>query len=160
MTQQATDLTVRRSITVEVPRERAFAVFVERMGDWWPVDRYHVGEADAADAVLEPREGGRWYERGDDGVECDWGRVLAYEPPARLVLAWMIGPDWKFDPDPARATEVEVRFLQEGASSTRVELEHRGFEVHGDRAEAMRAPIASDGGWGALLQHFADATRS
>jgi uncharacterized protein YndB with AHSA1/START domain len=150
-------MTVRRSISVEVPRERAFTVFADRMTEWWPLDSYHIGEAEAAQAFLEPREGGRWYERADDGTECDWGRVLAYDPPARLVLAWMIGPDWKFDPDPGRATEVEVRFVEEEPGRTRVELEHRGFEVHGDKAEAMHAPIASDGGWSGLLQRFAAA---
>jgi uncharacterized protein YndB with AHSA1/START domain len=146
---------VRQSIVVQAPQERAFAIFTERMGSWWPLDGYSLGTKPVIDAVVEPRAGGRWYERSEDGSEVDWGRVLAWEPPARVVLAWQLSAD--FRPDPTIHTEVEVRFSPEGAHRTRVELEHRGFEAYGDRAGEMRETYGSDGGWVGLLCAFAAA---
>lgn len=156
MSEQATDLTVRRMVSVETPRERAFAVFAEEYESWWPPD-HHIGEVQPEAVIMEPREGGRWFERAPDGSECDWGRVLAYEPPERLLLAWHLDPDFRYEPDPALATEIEVRFIAEGPSATRVELEHRGLEVHGEAAERMRAAIASPDGWTLTLERFARA---
>jgi uncharacterized protein YndB with AHSA1/START domain len=109
-----------------------------------------------ADAVIEPKAGGRWYERGTDGVECDWGQVLAYEPPARVLLSWHLQGDWSYDPDPARASEVEVRFVAEAPDVTRVELEHRHIERHAD-PEQVRAGIDSPGGWVGILAGYAEA---
>src|SRR5947209_12480369 len=128
MTQQIS-ATVRRTISVAAPQQRAFEVFTAQLGRWWPKD-YHIGESAMADFVLEPRPGGRWYELGVDGTTCDTGRVLAFEPPDRLVLAWQLNERWQYDPDPSHASEVEVRFIAEGPTQTRVELAHRGFERH------------------------------
>ena len=146
---------VRKTITVNVPRVKAFEVFTTRFGDWWPLASHHTADEDAATAVMEPREGGRWFERGVNGTEVDWGRVSVWEPPSRLVLAWMLNADFKPDPDPAKASEVEVRFIAEGPSTTRVELEHRKLHVYGDKAADLRAGIDGEGGWGALLEEFA-----
>jgi uncharacterized protein YndB with AHSA1/START domain len=101
------------TITVDASIERTFRVFTDSFGSWWPAE-YHIGQADMATATLEPREGGRWYEQGVDGSECDWGRVLAWEPPHRLVVTWQINGQWQYDPDPAHASEIEVRFTADG----------------------------------------------
>jgi uncharacterized protein YndB with AHSA1/START domain len=156
MTEQATRLTVRKTITVEASQEQAFRVFTEQIGSWWPLDTKTIGQAPAATAVLEPRSGGRWFERGVDGSECDWGRVVAYEPPERVVLNWQIGADWRYDP--TLDTEVEVRFIVEADGGTRVELEHRGLEAYGEQAEQMKAIFESPDGWGDLLGRYAAAT--
>jgi uncharacterized protein YndB with AHSA1/START domain len=152
--QQARGLAVRRSVVVQTSPERAFYVFTEGMTSWWPTDSYSIGDRPMAEAVIEPRTGGRWYERADDGTECDWGRVLAWEPPARVVLAWEISAEWK--PDPGIHTQVEVRFTPEDDGRTRVDLEHRGLESFGERAEQMRAIFGSDDGWNRLLGRFAE----
>jgi uncharacterized protein YndB with AHSA1/START domain len=160
MTQQTADLAVRRSIVVEAPQERAFTLFTEGMSTWWPLATHHIGEKDAAEAVVEPKAGGRWFERAADGTECEWGRVIEWEPPERVVFGWQLRPDWKFDPDESRSSEVEVRFIAEGPATTRVELEHRGFERMGEGAAAMSEAVASPGGWGSLLELFAAALRA
>jgi uncharacterized protein YndB with AHSA1/START domain len=143
------------TVTVGVPVERAFRVFTASLNTWWPV-QYHIGQAEIAEAILEPREGGRWYERGVDGSECDWGRVLAWEPPHRLVVTWQINGQWQFDPDPAHASEIEVRFTEAGPEQTTVELEHRLLDRLVD-GQALRDGITSGGGWGAILELFAKA---
>jgi uncharacterized protein YndB with AHSA1/START domain len=153
---QQTYAPVVRTVTVAASRERAFRVFAEQFGTWWPRE-YSIGEADMADFVLEPRVGGRWYEVGVDGSECDTGRVLAWEPPERIVVAWQLDAAWKFDPDPAHASEFEVRFVEEGPDSTRVELEHRGFERHGDGAPGVHGGVDSPRGWTYCLELFAKA---
>jgi uncharacterized protein YndB with AHSA1/START domain len=153
--QQAAGVAVRHSIVVQAPQDRAFAVFTEGMSAWWPLDSHVIGEKPVADAVIEPRAGGRWFERAESGSECDWGRVLAWEPPHRLVLAWQISPDWRYDPE--IHTEVEVRFHPEDERRTRVELEHRGLEAFGERAEEMRGVFGSEGGWPGLLGRFAQS---
>jgi uncharacterized protein YndB with AHSA1/START domain len=145
---------VRKSVRVAAPRERAFEVFTAGIGRWWP-KTHHIGPADLDTLVIEPRPGGRWYERDIDGSECEVGRVLVWEPPARLVLCWSLTPEWKYDPD--LVTEVEVQFIAEGANATRVELEHRNLERMGERAEAMRQQIDGPNGWGDLLQLFAQS---
>lgn len=154
----ATIPAIRRSITVNAPVERAFRVFTESFSGWWPSE-YHIGSAEYAEAVLEPREGGRWFERGADGSECDWGRVLAWEPPHRLLVTWQITGDWRYDPDAEHASEVEVRFTPEGPEQTVVELEHR----HLDRlvgGEAMRQAVGGDTGWAGILAGFAKAAEA
>lgn len=149
---------VRRVINVKAPPDVAWRVFTEKMGTWWPLGRYKIGKVPAVDAVLEFRVGGRWYERGEDGSTCDWGRVLAWEPPSRLVLSWDIDANWQFDPK--LNTEVEVRFVPEGKDGTRVELEHRKLDRYGARRDEMRAIFDSEGGWAGLLAPFANATHS
>src|SRR5262249_28080303 len=125
---------VRKTLQVKATQAHAFDVFTAGFGRWWP--RSHsVGKSPIEDAVIEPKVGGRWYEGGQDGSECDWGRVLAWEPPARLVLAWQLNAQWQFDP--ALVTEVEVKFIAEGSAQTRVEFEHRELQRFGDRAEAV-----------------------
>src|SRR5262249_3489451 len=111
---------VRKVVDVQAPPLVAWHVFTEQMGTWWPLRMYKIGKANAVEGISEPRVGGRWYERGDDGSTCDWGRVLVWEPPARLVLSWDITADWQYDP--ALQTEIEVRFIAEGNAATRVEL--------------------------------------
>ena len=153
MTEQTT-LAVRRSVTVQAPPERAFDVFTYGFSSWWPLETHHIGAATATEGIMEPRAGGRWFERDAAGNECDWGSVLAFEPPHRVLLAWHLTPDFRYDPDPAQATEVEVTFTAvEGG--TLVELEHRGFEKHGETGTKMADAVAAPGGWGELLDLFA-----
>jgi uncharacterized protein YndB with AHSA1/START domain len=147
---------VRRSITVRAPTDRAFHFFTPELGRWWPHESHHVGPM-PAEAVLEPVVGGRLFSRATDGRESDWGRVLAWEPPSLLRFAWLLTPLWTFEPDPARASEVEVRFADLGDGSTRVELEHRGFERYAEGGETMRESVGSEGGWGVLLERFGEA---
>jgi len=147
---------IHGTVTVGVPVERAFRVFTDSFHTWWPAD-YHIGKADMVQAIMEPREGGRWYERGVDGSECDWGRVLAWEPPHRLVVTWQINGEWRYDPDPEHASEIEVRFTADGPGQTTVELEHRLLDrlVAG---QAIHDAIAvQGGGWTSLLELFAKA---
>ena len=155
---QATEQEVRREVTVAAPPERAFAVFAERFDAWWPRS-HRIGEAEMAEAIMEPRTGGRWYERGVDGSECDWGEVLAYEPPHRLMLSWHLNGEWAYDPDPAHASEVEVTFTPAG-DGTRVELVHRGFERTGPTGDALREGVSREGGWGGLLKLYSEALES
>lgn len=143
---------VRKVVSVQAPPAVAWRVFTEKMSTWWPLDTYKIGKATAVDAVIEPRVGGRWYERGDDGSTCDWGEVLTWEPHTRLVLSWDISADWQ--PDPNLKTEVEVRFTAEGKNGTRVELEHRHLDRYGARRDEMRAIFE---GWSGLLESFARA---
>jgi uncharacterized protein YndB with AHSA1/START domain len=154
MTQPVDTAVVRRTITVAAPQQRAFEVFTAGLGTWWPKE-FSIGEADMADFVIEPKVGGRWYELGVDGKECDTGRVTAFEPPDRLILAWHLDGNFQYDADPAHASEVEVRFIAEDATHTRVELEHRRFERHGDTAEAVFGVVESPNGWGYCLDLFA-----
>jgi uncharacterized protein YndB with AHSA1/START domain len=140
-------------VSVKAPPEVAWRVFTEKMGTWWPLATHKIGKANAVDAVIEPRVGGRWYERGEDGSTCDWGRVLSWEPHSRLVLSWEITADFQHDPN--LKTEVEVRFIADGAEGTRVALEHRYLERYGARRDEIRAIFDSDGGWKGLLDAFA-----
>jgi uncharacterized protein YndB with AHSA1/START domain len=144
---------VRKRVTVEATKERAFSVFTEGLGTWWPLETHHIGTVDAATVVIEPFVGGRCYERGVDGTECDWARVAVFEPPNRLVILWQLSADWAYDA--TMASEVEVRFVEEGPHTTLVELEHRGLETYGDRAAEIRTSIDSEGGWSALLAAYA-----
>mgnify|MGYP000441426227 CR=1 FL=1 len=144
---------VRKEMTVNAPRDVAWRVFTEQMGAWWPLAFYKIGKVNAVDAAIEPRVGGRWYERGEDGSTCDWGSVLVWEPPALLVLSWDIGADWQYDP--SLKTEVEIRFVAEGEGVTRVELEHRHLDRYGVHRDKMRAIFDKEGDWGRLLAMFA-----
>jgi uncharacterized protein YndB with AHSA1/START domain len=146
---------IQGTVTVGVPVEHAFRVFTDSFNTWWPA-QYHIGQADMAEAILEPHEGGRWYEKGVDGSECDWGRVLTWEPPRRLVVTWQINGQWQFDPDPEHASEIEVRFTPDGPGQTTVEVEHRLLERLVD-GQALREGIEGGGGWSALLELFAKA---
>lgn len=154
MTQPVDTAVVRRTITVTASQQHAFEVFTVQFGTWWPKE-FSIGEADMADFVVEPKVGGRWYEVGVDGKECDTGRVTAFEPPDRLTLAWHLNENYQYDPDPAHASEVEVRFIAEGPTQTRVELEHRGFERHGAGADAVHGSVDSPNGWTYCLELFA-----
>jgi uncharacterized protein YndB with AHSA1/START domain len=156
--QQTTAETVREEILVEAPIDRAFRVFTDEMGSWWPPD-HHILEGELAEMVLEPRVGGHIYDRGVDGSECRWSRVLAYEPPERIMFSWDIGLDWKLQTDPDKTSEVEVTFVPEGPDRTRVTLEHRHIERHGDGWEQMHAAVGSPGGWRRGLDAFAVAAR-
>ena len=153
---QTTETPVRQSITVEAPIERAFTFFTDHLDSWWPRD-YKIGATDMKTAVLEGKEGGRWYEQDVDGSECDWGRVLAWEPPTRLVLSWQISTSWQYEPELARSSEVEVRFTAESPTRTRVDLEHRGIDRHGPGSDQMRSAVAGEGGWPRVLAQFAEA---
>jgi hypothetical protein len=144
---------VRKEIVVEASQVRAFRVFTEEHGQWWPLATHHIGEKAAETAIIEPRAGGRWFERAADGTECLWGKVAVWDPPGRLVLSWEISPNWKHDE--TLATEVEVRFVVLGPALTRIELEHRQLERLGDAAEAMRGAFDSEGGWSGILQAYA-----
>ena len=144
---------VRKTISVQAPPAVAWRVFTEQMGTWWPLAVYKIGKTNAVDAIVEPRVGGRWYERGDDGSTCDWGSVLSWEPYSRLVLSWDINADWQYDPD--LKTEIEVCFIAQGNDATRVELEHRKLDRYGARRDEMRRIFDTEGDWGRLLAAFA-----
>jgi len=146
---------LRKTVSVNVPPTEAWRVFTEKIGSWWPLATHKIGKAKAVAAVIEPHVGGRWYERGDDGSTCDWGRVLSWEPHSRLVLSWEITADWQHDPN--LKTEVEVRFIAEGRDGTRVELEHRHLDRYGTRRDEMHGIFDSEGGWTGLLASFARA---
>ena len=146
---------VRKQIVVDAPAARAFDVFTRGLATWWPMATHHIGAVDPETVVLEPHDGGRLYERGVDGSECTWGHVRRWDPPNAFVFTWEISADWVADP--TIDSEVEVRFVAESPTRTRVELEHRGLEAFGDRAEEVRTAIGGEGGWNGLLQRFADA---
>jgi uncharacterized protein YndB with AHSA1/START domain len=148
---------VRKSITVKADAARAFAVFTGGIGRWWP--RSHcIAASPQKDVVMEPKAGGRWYEIGEDGSHCNWGKVLAWEPPTRVLLAWQISADWKYDPD--LITEVEVTFTPLDGGSTRVDLEHRDIERFGDKLEPVRAALDSEGGWSGILKIYAEVAEA
>ena len=142
---------VRKTLQVKASQTRAFEVFTAGFGRWWPAS-HSVSKSPQKAAIIEPKLGGRWYERGEDGSTCDWGSVLVWEPPSRLVLSWDITADWQYDP--ALKTEVEVRFVAEG-KGTRVELEHRRLDRFGARRDEMRRIFETEGDWGRLLALFA-----
>ena len=156
MSTQAADTAVRTSIVVNAPVAHAFSVYTEQMGSWWPPE-HHLLQGELAGMVFEPRAGGHIYDRATDGSECRWARVLAYEPPHRLVFSWDISLQWTLETDPARTSEVEVRFVALDDGRTRVELEHRHLERHGDGWEAMRSAVGSADGWDAGMVRYAAA---
>ena len=152
---QAPAAVVRKQIGVDAPIELAFAVFTERFGDFKPPEHNLLRSA-IAETVFEPRVGGHIYDRGADGSECRWARILAYEPPTRVVFSWDISPGWQIETDLEKTSEVEVRFVAEAPERTRVELEHRNLERHGDGWEGVRDGVASEGGWPLYLQRYAE----
>jgi uncharacterized protein YndB with AHSA1/START domain len=150
---QATDTAARAEVVVEAPLEHAFHVFTNEMPGWWHPE-HHILEGELAEMVFEPRVGGHIFDRGVDGSECHWATVLEYDPPHRLAFSWNITTDWKLETDPAKASEVEVRFTPDGPDRTRVELEHRHLERHGDGWEGMRDAVGSPNGWLSGLERF------
>ena len=158
MTTQAQDATVRREIVVDAPAERAFRLFTERF-DQIKSKEHNMLAVAIEECVFEPRAGGRVYDRGTDGSECQWGRVLAYEPPDRIVFSWDIGPTWQIETDPARTSEVEMRFLAEG-DRTRVILEHRHLDRHGEGWEGVAFGVGADEGWAGYLARFAEVVKA
>jgi uncharacterized protein YndB with AHSA1/START domain len=147
------DVPIQKTIVVATSAERAFKTFTEEMSMWWPLATHHIGKSDAKTVVIEPFADGRWFERGVDGSECDWGRVRTWDPPKRLVLTWEIASDWRHDP--SIQTEIEVRFSAEG-TSTRVDLEHRLLHYYGEKAAQMRGIFESEKGWTGILEAFAN----
>jgi uncharacterized protein YndB with AHSA1/START domain len=152
---QVAATSVRSSIVVEAPIERAFRVFTEDFGAFKPPE-HNLLAAEIAETVFEPRTGGLLYDRGVDGSECRWARVLAYEPPHRVLISWDINPQWQIEPDLDKTSEVEVRFIAETDNRTRVELEHRNLDRHGDGWPAVRDGVGGDQGWPLYLQRYAD----
>jgi len=146
---------VRQSVVVEAPIEHAFKVFTEQFGSFKPSE-HNLLAVPIAETVFEPRVGGHVYDRGVDGSECRWARVLAYEPPNRVLLSWDISPRWQIETDPEKTSEWEVRFTAETPHRTRVELEHRKLERHGDGWQGVRDGVAGDQGWPLYLQRYAD----
>src|SRR4051794_30816939 len=154
MSTQIAGTSVQTSITVDAPIDRAFSVFTDGIGTWWSPD-HHLLRGELAEMVFEPREGGHVYDRGVDGSECRWARVLLYEPPDRFVISWDINLRWQLESDPQRASEVEVRFIAESPKRTRVELEHHNLDRHGEGWEEMRDAVGSPDGWHTGLLGFA-----
>jgi uncharacterized protein YndB with AHSA1/START domain len=146
---------VRREITVDAPLDRAFALFTERFGDIKPKEHNLLGSP-IAETTFEPRVGGHIFDRAEDGSECHWARVLAYEPPDRVVFSWDISPYWQLETDMDNTNEVEVRFIAETPERTRIELEHRNLDRHGPGWEGVRDGISGDGGWPTYLARYAD----
>ena len=155
MTTQAHEESVRKQIVVEAPIERAFSILTEYFDSIKPRE-HNMLAVELAETVFEAREGGRIYDRGVDGSECQWARVLAYEPPNRVVFSWDINPQWQIESDLDKTSEVEVRFISETPARTRVELEHRNLDRHGQGWEGERGAVDSEGGWPLYLQRFAE----
>jgi uncharacterized protein YndB with AHSA1/START domain len=156
LTTDTSQTSVRNEIVVDAPIERAFQVFVEEFDRIKPRE-HNMLAVDIEETVFEPRVGGHIYDRGVDGSECRWARVLAYEPPDRLAFSWDISPHWQIETDLARASEVEVRFIAESPERTRLELEHRHLDRHGEGWEGLREGVGADQGWPLYLQRYADA---
>ena len=149
----ATDVPVRRSVTVNASAERAFKLFTEGFDSWWPRS-HHIGKGALEKAVIETRLGGRCYGREADGTECPWGTVLVWEPPHRFVIAWQITHEWGYEADLAKSSEVEVRFTPQPDGGTLVDLEHRHFNRMGPGGATMRVGVGAPGGWGTLLDLY------
>jgi uncharacterized protein YndB with AHSA1/START domain len=146
--------TVRKTVTVRASAPDAFRMFTAEFDRWWPRE-HHIGQSPMRRAVIEGRAGGRCYTEQEDGTDCPWGTVTTWEPPARLVLAWQISPAWRFEPDLAKSSEVEITFTEIAPGQTRVDLEHRHFERMGPGGDSMRQGVDAPGGWGSLLELYA-----
>jgi uncharacterized protein YndB with AHSA1/START domain len=155
MTPSAEATSIRHQVTVDAPIERAFAVFTEDFDSFKPRE-HNMLAVEIAETVFEPRTGGRLFDRGVDGSECQWARVLAYEPPNRVVISWDISPHWQIETDPEKTSEVEVRFIAEGTERTRVELEHRNLDRHLDGWQGLREGVDSGDGWPLYLRRYAE----
>jgi uncharacterized protein YndB with AHSA1/START domain len=149
------EATVRTQVVVAAPIERAFRVFTEQFDRIKPREHNMLG-VEIAETVFERRVGGHIYDRGVDGSECRWARVLVYEPPHRIVISWDISPRWQIETDLKKTSEVEIRFISETPDRTRLELEHRNLERHGAGWEGTREGVASEGGWPLYLKRFGD----
>jgi uncharacterized protein YndB with AHSA1/START domain len=152
-------MSVRTMVVVEAPIERAFRVFTEDFGSFKPPE-HNMLQVEIAETVFEPRVGGHLYDRGVDGSECRWARVLAYEPPNRVVISWDISPQWQIETNLEKTSDVEVRFISEGPERTRVELEHRNLDRHGEGWESVRDGVAGPDGWPLYLQKFAELLKN
>jgi uncharacterized protein YndB with AHSA1/START domain len=160
MSTATTDTAVTTAVVVDVPQARAFAVFTDDIATWWDPTHHLLPEGTTLEAmVFEPRVGGHVYDVASDGSECRWSRVLAYDPPERIVFSWDINLRWEIETDHERTSEVEVRFIAEAPDRTRVELEHRHLDRHGDGWEQMRAAVGSEGGWPSGVERYAAALR-
>jgi len=151
---ETTETTVWSSIVVEAPIDRAFSVFTQGIGSWFPAE-YNLLGVDIAERVFEPRVGGHVYDRGVDGSECHWARVLVYEPPTRVVFSWDLSPQFQVEADPEKTSEIEAQFIAETPQRTRVDLEHRHLDRHGEGWEQSRSILDGDGGWAGCLRSFA-----
>jgi len=156
MSSTTTDTAVRTSIVVETPIERAFEVFTAEMQSWWPKE-HHILQGELEAMVVEAHPGGRIYDRATDGSECTWAHVLAYEPPRRFCFSWAVSLTWEVETDPAKRSEVDITFLAEAPDRTRVEVEHRELQRHGDGWEQMRDAVGGPDGWAVGLRRFANA---
>jgi uncharacterized protein YndB with AHSA1/START domain len=159
MNEQRTVPAVKQSVTVEAPIARAFQIFTERFGDFKPKE-HNLLKAEYAGTVFEPRVGGHVYDRGVDGSECHWARVLAYDPPNRVLLSWDISPQWQIETDPNKTSEWEVRFTAETPNRTRVDLEHRALERHGSGWESVAGGVGGERGWPLYLNRYAELVRA
>jgi uncharacterized protein YndB with AHSA1/START domain len=155
MSTLAADTSVRTSIVVEAPIARAFKVFTEDFGRFKPAE-HNMLKVAIAETVFEPKVGGFLYDRGIDGSVCRWARVLAYEPPSRVLLSWDISPQWQIESDPLKTSEWEVRFTAETPQRTRVEIEHRNLDRHGEGWQGVREGVGGDRGWPLYLQRYAN----
>jgi uncharacterized protein YndB with AHSA1/START domain len=155
MTTRADATSVHTHIVVQAPIDRAFSVFTQDFGSFKPPEHNLLG-VELAETVFEPHVGGHLYDRGVDGSECRWARVLVYEPPNRVVISWDISPYWQIETDPEKTSEVDVRFIAETPERTRVEVEHRNLDRHGDGWEQTRGAVDSEGGWPLYLQRYAN----
>ena len=153
-TLEATNVVI--TVTVDAPVEHCFDVFTAQFASWWPAS-HHISEVEMASCHIEPRVGGRWYEVGVDGSECDWGTVLAWDPPRLVSLAWHLNGEFKYVADPERASRVHVRFTDLGDGTTRVELDHADLDRHGEGWEQLRNGVGGQGGWRDILQEFVTA---
>ncbi len=151
---QTTIAPVRQTLLVPIPPQRAFTLFTEGFTSWWI--GHHIGQGDLQEVVIEPRAGGRWYERSVDGSECDWGKVLVFDPPGRLVMTWQLDAKFEYDPDPAHASEIEVLFTEEDGQ-TRVDFEHRHFERVAENGAELARTVGADGGWPTILDLYVKA---
>jgi uncharacterized protein YndB with AHSA1/START domain len=156
---QETEARVQLHVVVDAPIERAFRTFTNEFDRIKPREHNLLG-VEIAETVFEPHVGGHVYDRGVDGRECRWARVLAYEPPHRVVISWDISPQWQIETNPERSSEVEIRFIAESADRTRVELEHRNLDRHGEGWQAERDAVRGDAGWPVYLQRFADLLKN
>jgi uncharacterized protein YndB with AHSA1/START domain len=152
---QAAETSIQTSIVVEAPIEQAFSVFTEDIGTWFPPE-YNLLEVDIEKRVFETHVGGHVYDIGSDGSECHWARVLAYEPPNRVVFSWDLSPQWQVETDHDKTSEIEVTFTSESPARTRVDLEHRNLERHGEGWEGQHEQLGGEGGWPGVMRRYAD----
>ena len=146
---------VRQSVKVPLDQAQAFELYVDRFDSWWPHE-HHIGEVEPERVIIEPKTGGRVYEIGVDGTECDWGYVKSYDPPSGFVAAWQLNAEWQYDADRSKASEYEVTFEPQDDGSTLVTLEHRCFENHGEGGASIAAAVGTGNGWPGLLQMYAE----